>query len=37
VFIGEDEIRKGIYKIKDMESGEQKEILQTEILNIFNS
>ena len=32
IFIGEDEIKKGKYKIRDMKSGEEKELLLDEII-----
>jgi len=32
IFIGEDEIKKGKYKIRDMKSGEEKELLLDEIV-----
>jgi histidyl-tRNA synthetase len=33
LIIGEDELKKGVVTLKDMESGEQKEIKQSELMS----
>ncbi len=37
IIYGEDEVKKGVYTIKDMLTGEQKEITRTDLENYLNS
>jgi histidyl-tRNA synthetase len=37
LIIGEDEIRRGSYALRDMTTGEQKEVTETELINNLNA